>query len=560
MAVMKRQSKIGTACGIHYGPSRRGFLGYLGISPGLTELVGSGLLGALHAPRAFAGNGPLSPSERRDRAFEIRRDAAIFQRELPENPSVANGDEELYPSRIASYTKGLPHSDLGDVDLNAYNALTRALNSGLTSDFEAIPLGGTTKLANPQSAYCFGMDGADTQAIPVAPAPAFSSAQMAAEIAENYWYAITRDVPFSQFASDPLINQAAADLNKFSDYRAPKVNGQVTPDVIFRGDTPGDITGPYISQFLLKTIPMGGAQLPQLYRTSIAGDDYMTSYADWLRVQKGVGGGSNVFDPIPRYIRNNRDLAQYLLVDFSGQGNIQTALLLLSYGNPALSPNNPYLRSATQSGGITFGSQAVLDLVSRGPESLRAAFCQKWMIHRRLRPETFAGRIHNHVIGAAKYPIHSDILNSAALKAVFSAHGTYLLPMPYPAGSPAHPSYPAAHSATVGAGVTMLKAFFNESFVIPNPAVPSDDGLSLVPYTGAPLTVGGELNKLASNVSLGRLAGGVHYRTDGTEGLRLGEEIALSILRDTVSIYHEEFPGFTLTRFDGTPVTICANC
>jgi membrane-associated phospholipid phosphatase len=199
-------------------------------------------------------------------------------------------------------------------------------------------------------------------------------------------------------------------------------------------------------------------------------------------------------------------------------------------------------------------------MVSRGPESLRAAFCQKWLVHRRIRPEAFAGRIHNHVTGAAKYPIHSDILNSAALKAIFSAHGSYLLPMPYPAGSPTHPSYPAAHSATVGAGVTMLKAFFNESFVIPNPVVPSDDGLSLVPYTGALITVGGELNKLASNVSLGRLAGGVHYRTDGTEGIKLGEAIALSILRDTATIYHEEFPGFTLTRFDGTRVTICPNC
>jgi hypothetical protein len=305
---------------------------------------------------------------------------------------------------------------------------------------------------------------------------------------------------------------------------------------------------------------MGGAQLLQLYRTSLPGDDYMASYADWLKVQKGGANGSNAFDPAPRYIRNNRDLAQYLLVDFSGQGNIQAALLLLSYGNPALSPNNPYVHSITQSGGITFGSQAILDLVGRGPEALRATFCQKWLVHRRLRPETFAGRIHNHITGAAKYPIHSDILNSAALKATFSAHGTYLLPMPYPAGSPTHPSYPAAHSATVGAGVTMLKAFFNESFMIPNPVVPSDDGLSLVPYTGAPLTVGGELNKLASNVSLGRLAGGVHYRTDGTEGVKLGEEIALSILRDTATIYQEEFPGFTLTRFDGTPVTICPNC
>jgi hypothetical protein len=134
------------------------------------------------------------------------------------------------------------------------------------------------------------------------------------------------------------------------------------------------------------------------------------------------------------------------------------------------------------------------------------------------------------------------------------------LPMPYPAGSPVHPSYPAAHSAVAGTGVTLLKAFFNESFVIPSPVVASDDGLSLIPYTGAPLTVGGELNKLASNVSLGRLAGGVHYRSDGTEGLKLVEEIALSILRDVATIYHEEFPGFTLTRFDGTPVTICANC
>jgi PAP2 superfamily len=557
---MKQQCKIEAVSGIHSGPSRRGFLGYLGMSPGLTGLAGAGLLGALQAPSAFAADGPLSPSERRHRAFVIRRDAAIFQRDRPEDPSMANGDEQLYPNRIANYSKGLPHNDLGEVDINAYNALIHALNSGRVSDFESIPLGGTAKPANPQSAYCFSMDGADAQAIPVAPAPAFSSAQMAAEIAENYWYAITRDVPFSQYVSNPLINQAAADLSKFSDYRGPKLNGQVTPDVIFRGDTPGDLTGPYISQFLLKTIPMGGAQLPQVYRTSVPGDDYMTSYADWLKVQKGGGAGSNVFDSASRYLRNNRDLAQYLLVDFSGQANIQTELLLESYGNPALSPNNPYLRSATQSGGITFGRQDNLVLVGRGPESLRAAFCQKWLVHRRIRPEAFAGRIHNHVTGAAKYPIHSDILNSAALKAVFSAHGTYLLPMPYPAGCPTHPSYPAAHSATVGAGVTMLKALFNESFVIPNPVVPSDDGLSLVPYTGAPLTVGGELNKLASNISLGRLAGGVHYRTDGTEGVKLGEAIALSILRDLATTYHEEFPGFTLTRFDGSTIAICPGC
>jgi hypothetical protein len=542
-------------------PSRRGFLGCLGLSPGLTGLAGTTLLGMLESPSAFANLTPVHAAERRNRAFTLRRDAAIFQRDLPNTPSVSNGDEELYASRIASFSKGLPHSDLGEVDLNAYNAYLKALNSGLESDFEAIPLGGTAKLANPQAAYCFSLEGADAAAISILPAPAFSSAQMAAEIGEDYWYALTRDVPFSQYGSDPLIAQAVADLSRFSDYRGPKVNGQVTPAVIFRGMTPGDLNGPYLSQFLLKTIPMGAATLPQLYKTSVAGNDYLTSYSDWINTQRGNGSGSNIFDPTPRYIRNNRDLALYLLSDFMGEANVLATLLLQSYGNPALAPSNPYLSSTTQAGGVTFGVQQPLDLVVRVMnEALRATFFQKWLVHRRVRPEAFGGRIHNQVTGAASYPIHSDILNSQALKAVFSAHGTYLLPMAYPTGCPVHPSYPAAHAAVVAAGVTALKAVFNESFVIPSPVVASDDGTTLIPYTGAALTVGDELNKLAANISLGRDAAGVHYRSDGIEGILLGEAIALSILRDTVPLYHEQFPGFSLTRFDGTQVTLCAAC
>jgi hypothetical protein len=31
----------------------------------------------------------------------------------------------------------------------------------------------------------------------------------------------------------------------------------------------------------------------------------------------------------------------------------------------------------------------------------------------------------------------------------------------------------------------VLKAFFNEDFVIPNPVVPSEDGLSLQPWKGS---------------------------------------------------------------------------
>lgn len=311
--------------------SRRRFLSCLSAAPSLTALGGASLLSMLQAPGASAATGPLNAEQRRHRAFVIRRDAAILQRDRPEQVSVDNGDEQLYPNRIASFTKCLPHNQLGEVDLNAYNTLLQALASGQPRDFESVTLGGTVKFANPQAAYAYDMIGADPAAIASPPAPAFSSAQTAGEMVEDYWAAITRDVPFGQYATDPSINQAAAELTKLSDFRGPKVNGLVLPEVIFRGSTPGDLTGPYISQFLWKPVPLGAATFTQQYRTTVPGDEYMKDYAAWLKIQNGVAAGSNVFDSTPRYIRNNRDLAEYLHRDFMGQANVLAAMTLLSY-------------------------------------------------------------------------------------------------------------------------------------------------------------------------------------------------------------------------------------
>ena len=100
------------------------------------------------------------------------------------------------------------------------------------------------------------------------------------------------------------------------------------------------------------------------------------------------------------------------------------------------------------------------------------------------------------------------------------------------------------------------KHFFNESFVIPSPVVASPDGLSLTAYSGPPLTVGGELNKLAANIAIGRDTAGTHWRTDGIEGMNLGEAVAIGILQDYSTTYNEVFSGFSLTKFDGTTITI----
>lgn len=188
--------------------------------------------------------------------------------------------------------------------------------------------------------------------------------------------------------------------------------------------------------------------------------------------------------------------------------------------------------------------------------ALKAVWFQKWFVHRRLRPEAFAGRIHNHLTGGATYPISGDLQASTVLEKLFSKNGGYLLPQAFPEGSPLHPAYGAGHATVAGACVTILKAWFNEAQVISNPVVPTSDGNSLKAYEGAPLTVGGELNKLASNIALGRNHADVHWRSDATESLKLGEAVALSVLRDQKACYNENFAGFSLTKFDGTAITV----
>ena len=106
--------------------------------------------------------------------------------------------------------------------------------------------------------------------------------------------------------------------------------------------------------------------------------------------------------------------------------------------------------------------------------------------------------------------------------------------------------------------MTVLKAWFDESHPVRDPQVASKDGKSLRKYAGADadqLTVGGELTKLAANIAIGRNGAGVHWRSDYTESVKLGETIAISVLQEQKATFNE--PHFlSLTRFDGTRVQI----
>ncbi len=191
--------------------------------------------------------------------------------------------------------------------------------------------------------------------------------------------------------------------------------------------------------------------------------------------------------------------------------------------------------------------------------------------------------------------------------------GTLFLPMAFSAGSPPHPAYGAGHATVAGACVTVLKAWFDEDVTLQkvfdtanqnaashcgpkdppdctlqaianqnadNPCGPKnppcgtlqiiqpgyrkagdkkDDFCEPQPYCGSDakcMTVGGELNKLASNVAMGRTMGGVHWRSDNTRSLRLGEEIAIEILRKRTLEYAERPVSFTFRAFDRHMVRI----
>ena len=491
-------------------------------------------------------------SSRAQSAFEIREAAALTQTRQQEAVSVANSDENSFPDYIASFSKGLPKNQYGEVVPLAYDALLTAIQSGRPADFERIPKGAGRKLSNPQASFSFHLEGGDPHKFAIPPAPSLDSGDLAKENAELYWMSMCHDIPFADYEHSALVTAAARDLG-------------CDVGSVFRGSSAAGCQGPYLSQFMIRPIPWGAAKLDQRILAPVPGTEFMTSVSEWLQIQAGTPPWREaVYDTTPRYIRNGRDLAEWVHYDFSYKAFLAAALILLDDGpktilnaNPFKSLNNPYRYSNVEEGFVTFGSAEITDWLARvTTAAMKAAWCQKWMVHRRLRPEALGGLIHLTRTRVRSYPLSSTLLNRAAVEAVFKRTGTYLLPQAYPEGSPMHPSYPAAHATVSGACSIVLKAFFNEQMLLPGCVVPDRQGTSLVPLPDYAPTIGAEIDKLAFNISLARSWAGIHFRSDDEAGLELGEDVAISILQDLVRTYTEDFKGFAFTRISGTKVFI----
>jgi hypothetical protein len=551
---------------------------------------------------------PLSEAARKARGHELHRiaDERTYGIPWPDHPT--NGEENDYrknghPTYIANYSKGLRHNKLGEVDRESYESFLRAARNPSFQEWDKVQLGTFEephfRLFNPLAGLTFPLQGPDPAGLAIPPPPRIDSREGAFDIAENYWMSLVRDVYFGDFDTNDRVARAADDLSSYRGIFGYR-NGKVTPENIFRGPWAGVTKGPYVSQFALRgtripafdyevedgwIIQGWGNKIDQRILTAKPGKDYLTDFKEFLFVREGhdirEGDFCSVdYDSTARFIRSPRDLANWVHYDDLPLQEFPNAVIILNHqappcqrvvpdpaavlfgGSAPFDAENPYKGSPTQEAFFNFGPFHPEGLITEVVlYALRAVWFQKYYVHRRLRPEEFGGLIHVQKTGKAEYPIHHDILESEVFdEPEFKRRDSFLLPQAFPEGCPTHPSYGAGHATTVGAQATILKALFDETYVLPNPVISNKEGTKLERYRGPDrdeLTVGGEANKLASNIAFGRNFAGVHWRSDALESVLLGEKVAIELLRQRSNIYPENF-DVVFTKFNGEKVEIQA--
>jgi len=496
--------------------------------------------------------------------MEVRTSQAAKRAKDADTSQVKNQDiiDDKYEGL---YSKGLKHDATTMIASESdIKELQIALETGKQSDFDDIKLEGVRKLASPQGSLSSELSGGDPEGFSIVPAPALSSKEAAAEMAEVYLKNIMRDKPFKDYEDGSQEIQDAIDiLNAFGDdFKGPKDAGFVTAKTLFRGESPGCDVGGYVSQLFLHEIGVGNFSYEPKGPTKTG--LYGHTKANYVDIQDGNVPVAQTIDSVKKFMFNGRQLGSTVHIDLVFQHFYEAAAILLNAGVGAGAQVKVGSKEGNFLGGPVLSTTGIAE-VSR--HALKAAWVQKWRKNMRLRPEAMAARVVAEKAGDIPVgTVHADLMSSAVVGMVESfnaANGgenSAFLPLQYAEGSPTHPAYPAGHATISGACATFLKIMFADaawSTTGLSEVQGNSDGSAVEAYSGSDagqITIHGEINKLAHNIALGRDYAGVHYRSDSA--LLLGEKVAIQYYKDQKALFNEEMEDVTFIGFDGSSITV----
>jgi hypothetical protein len=445
------------------------------------------------------------------------------------------------------------------------------------------------RLADPCSLFDLEIQGKNRFSYSMPPAPSPIGATGAAELLEVYAMALLRDYQLvlldpncSLYSSIPQIakDRVQKYITELNKNQIPALlqcpvnaQGNITPSLLFRGDSSGCKVGPYTSQFLYYPVVLGTLLLEQenvvldtsFNKIDFSNNDLGTTTNYFLEIWNGVGKPAQEDKITLRYLTTLRDLALYIHRDEVWQPFFIACSLLLDYGVPTgFYCKN---RSSAPSRFINLGVVDLWSLVMKAVKlAMNSAWVWKWK-QLRMRPEEMAYQVHLK----KKYPEdpsglnfpsfllsnQNDIMNDISN----NNNGNYLMPLSYRQGSPFHPAYPGGHATIAGACITILKAWFNCDTLI-KAYIPDLSGNELLEYrigTGSTadvfFKVSDELDKLGYNCGITRNFAGIHYRSDDIQGLLLGETVAIDLLKEEIMKYTDDIT-FRFRKVNGSIQTI----
>src|SRR5215813_431373 len=147
------------------GTSRRRFLGQVGAALAGGAVLGKAAITSGEEYNPTIRDGILSPDKQKDprvkESLSIRTTAATVESKIPVPPHTTNGDEEFYPDKSGTYSKGILQDGIGLVNLAAFQTLKNAINSGTFQDFENVITGGPRTQTCPLGGRAFALEGSD---------------------------------------------------------------------------------------------------------------------------------------------------------------------------------------------------------------------------------------------------------------------------------------------------------------------------------------------------------------------------------------------------------------